>query len=219
MVPQLFAHPFAAYCQKVLIALYENDTPFAFRLLDPDHPDNLAALAELSPLGKFPVLFDDGLIIEESSIIIEHLGQRYPGEIELIPANEEDALDVRLFDRVCDAYVMTPMQKIVGDAIRTPETRDPTGVAEARATLDKAYIWLNTRLEPGTWASGWGFSLADCAAAPALFYADWVHAIPETLDTLRAYRARVLARPSVARSIDEARPYRHLFPPGAPDRD
>ncbi len=219
MARELFGHPFSSYTWKALIALYENETPFEFRMLGPEYPEDLTAFAAHAPLGKFPVLVDDGLIYEEASIIIEHLAQRYPGTVNLIPPDEDQALYMRLFDRVCDNYVMAPMQKIVGDAIRPPETRDAHGVAEARVLLDKAYAWLDARLEPDQWASGWGFTIADCAAAPSLFYADWVHPIPAALATLKRYRAQLLARPSVARCVEEARPYRHLFPPGAPDRD
>jgi glutathione S-transferase len=139
--------------------------------------------------------------------------------VKLIPENPASALDVRMMDRFFDNYVMTPMQKIVADHIRRPENRDPQGVAEAHRLLDTAYAWLDPTLYGREWASAEGFSLADCAAAPSLFYADWVHSIPESYPTLRAYRRRLLERPSFARAVDEARPYRKLFPPGAPDRD
>jgi glutathione S-transferase len=124
-----------------------------------------------------------------------------------------------MLDRFFDNYVMTPMQKIVGDVIRSPEARDPQGVAEARSTLDAAYRWIEGILPGRRWAAGEFFSLADCAAAPALFYADWVQEIGAEFPNLRGYRARLLARPSFARAVEEARPYRPLFPPGAPDRD
>jgi glutathione S-transferase len=124
-----------------------------------------------------------------------------------------------MLDRFFDNYVMTPMQKIVGDFIRRPEARDAQGVGEARATLDAAYRWIEGVLAARQWAAGEAFSLADCAAAPALFYADWVHEIGAEFPNLRAYRSRLLARPSFARAVEEARPYRPLFPPGAPDRD
>jgi len=219
MTLELFAHPFSSYCQKVLTALYENATPFTFRLLGPDDPDTSAEFAALWPIRRMPVLLDDGRPVVESSVIIEHLGLHHPGPMRLIPADPDAALAVRMLDRFCDNYVMTPMQKIVGDHLRPEDARDPHGVAEARALLDTAYRWLDGRLEHGSWAAGPHFTLADCAAAPALFYADWVHPIPAEHATLRGYRARLLDRPSFARAVDEARPYRPLFPPGAPDRD
>ena len=215
---ELFAHPLSSYCWKVLIALYENDTPFAYRRIGPDQPENGAALAAAWPLGKFPVLLDDARPVVESSIIIEHLQQRHPGAVRFIPADPDAALRVRLLDRLFDNHVMGQMQRVVNDALRPPERRDAIEVAEARAALDRAYAWLDPQLAGCTWAAG-DFSLADCAAAPALFYADWVHAIDPAHAHLRAYRARLLARPSVARAVDEARPYRALFPLGAPDRD
>ncbi len=124
-----------------------------------------------------------------------------------------------MMDRIFDNYVMTPMQRIVGDRLRPENARDPYGVNQAREMLDTTYAWLDRALAGRSWATGDAFTLADCAAAPALFYADWTHPIPESLGTLRAYRSRLLARPSFARAVDEARPFRPLFPLGAPDRD
>jgi glutathione S-transferase len=155
--------------------------------------------------------------IPEASVIIEYLGLHHPGPVRLIPEDPRAALEVRLLDRFFDNYVMTPMQKIVGDVIRPAEARDPHGVAEARKLLDTAYRWLDERMSNREWASG-AFSLADCAAAPSLFYADWVHPLQGWRNAL-GYRQRLLQRPSVARAVDEARPYRKLFPPGAPERD
>jgi glutathione S-transferase len=215
----LFAHPFSSYCQKVLIALYENATPFELRLLAPDDPRTAAEHAALWPLKRMPVLVDDGGTVVEASIIIEHLGLFHPGRVRLLPDDPRAALDVRMLDRFFDNYVMTPMQKIVSDYIRAPEDRDPSGVAGARETLDAAYAWLDDALAGREWAARDGFSLADCAAAPSLFYADWVHPIGAAHANVRAYRRRLLARPSFERAVDEARPYRPLFPPGAPDRD
>jgi glutathione S-transferase len=215
---ELFAHPFSSYCWKVLIALYENDTPFTYRQIGPDQPENSAALAASWPLGKFPVLLDDGQPVIESSIIIEHLQQRHPGAVRFLPADPDAALQVRLLDRIFDNHVMSQMQRVVNDALRRPERRDEIEVQEAKAALDKAYAWLDDYLDGRIWAAG-EFSLADCAAAPALFYADWVQEIDPAHLNLRAYRARLLVRPSVARAVDEARPYRAWFPPGAPDRD
>lgn len=218
MVLMLFAHPFASYCQKVLIALYENATPFTYRMLDPDHPDNGAELARLWPPAKFPLLVDGGRPVMESSTIIEYLHVHHAGPVSLIPDDPARAVEVRMMDRIFDNHVMTPMQRIVGDVLKPPERRDPADVAEAKAALDKIYGWLDTYLDGREWAAG-AFSLADCAAAPSLFYADWVQPNDGRFPALAAYRARLLARPSVARSVDEARPYRGFFPPGAPDRD
>jgi glutathione S-transferase len=219
MKPSLFAHPFASYCQKVLIALYENGTDFTYRKFGPEDPGAMTELAALWPLKKFPVLLDEGQTYVESSVIIEHLAIRYPGAVELIPKHRQGALEVRMMDRFFDNYVMTPMQRIVADFMRATSDRDPLGVKEARSLLDSAYGWLNGVMTNRAWASGADFSLADCAAAPSLFYSDWVHEIRDEFPQVRAYRARLLARPSVARTIDEARPYRQFFPPGAPDRD
>ena len=216
---QLYAHPFSSYSQKVLIALDENETPFTLRLLSSDNPKNGEEFAALWPLKRFPVLVDGAETIVESSIIIEHLELNHPGARPLLPAQPKEALPVRAMDRFFDNYVMTPMMRIVFDRIRTAEDRDPLGVAEARALLDTAYQWLDARLAGKEWACGGDFSMADCAAAPSLFYADWVHEIDAAFANTRAYRARLLARPSVARAVEAARPHRHLFPLGAPDRD
>ncbi len=218
MPPTLFSHPFSSYCQKALIALYENTTPFAYRKLDGSDPDAFAELAALWPIKKFPVLVDDGRPIPEATIIIEYLGVHYPGPVRLIPSDPAAAIEVRSLDRFFDNYIHTPMQKVVGDALRGGGEHDTKGVAEARATLDTAYAWLEQRMAHREWAAG-GFSLADCAAAPALFYADWAHPIGDRLVNVRRYRSRLMARPSFARAIDEARPYRKLFPLGTPDRD
>jgi len=217
MTLRLYAHPFSSYCQKVLIALYESGTPFEFRMLG-DEPAN-AELASLWPLKRFPVLVDGERTVVEASIIIEYLGLFHPGPVRLVPDDPRAALDVRMMDRFFDNYVMTPMQRIVADHMRAEVDRDPHGVAEARRMLDTAYAWLDYTMAGREWAAGDGFTMADCAAAPSLFYADWVHPIGMTHANARAYRARLLARPSFARAVDEARPYRAFFPPGAPDRD
>jgi glutathione S-transferase len=213
---ELYAHPFSSYCWKVLIPLYENGTPFTYRSLE--EAGNGAELARLWPIGKFPLLVDDGRPVMESSVIIEHLQRHHPGPVTFIPDGDA-ALEVRMLDRIFDNHVMGQMQRVVADAIRGPERHDPIEVGEAKAALQKVYAWLESWLEGREWAAAGAFSLADCAAAPALFYADWVDPIPEELTNLRAYRARLLARPSVARAVDEARPYRPYFPLGAPDRD
>jgi glutathione S-transferase len=219
MTLQLFAHPFSSYCQKVLIALYENHTPFTFRMLALGEDENGAEFAKLSPMQRMPLLVDKGRSVFESSIVIEYLELYHPGPVRLVPQDGDAALEVRKIDRVFDNYIMTPMQTIVFDFIRAPELRDAHGVAQARTMLDTAYAWLDGLMAARKWAAGDNFSLADCAAAPSLFYADWVHPIPEQLTDLRAYRTRLLARPSFARAVDEGRPFRSYFPPGAPDRD
>jgi glutathione S-transferase len=213
----LYAHPFSSYCQKVLVALYENRTPFTFRMLDGE--ESMAELAALWPLKRFPVLVDGDRTVMEASIIVEHLGLYHPGPVRLLPQDPRSALEVRIMDRFFDNYISTPQQKLVFDSIRAPEARDAQGVEEAKAMLGTAYAWLDGIMERRTWAAGDAFSLADCAAAPALFYADWSHPIAEAHSHVRAYRERLLARPSFARAVDEARPYRPLFPLGAPDRD
>ena len=213
----LYAHPFASYCWKPLIALYENETPFTYRSVE--DAAGWAELESLWPMKKFPLLRDGDATIVESSIIVEYLMRRYPGTTRMIPVNDDAALTVRFMDRFFDNYVMSPMQTLVSDRMRTQSERDAKGVADARRMLDVAYGWLESRLAPQGWACGNTFSLADCAAAPALFYADWVHPLDDRFAQVRAYRARVLAAPCVARVVAEARPYRKLFPQGAPERD
>ena len=213
----LYAHPFASYCWKPLIALYENATPFTYRLVE--DATGWAELESLWPIKKFPLLRDGDATIVESSIIVEYLMRRYPGTTRMIPVTDDAALTVRFMDRFFDNYVMSPMQTLVSDRLRTETERDAKGVADARKMLDVAYGWLEEQLTPRAWASGSTFSLADCSAAPALFYADWVHPIGDRFPGVLAYRGRVLARASVARVVDEARPFRKLFPQGAPERD
>jgi glutathione S-transferase len=219
MTLQLFAHPFSSYCQKALIAFYENDIAFTFRMLSPDEPANGAAFAALWPIGKFPLLRDRGHTVVEATSIIEHLHVHHRGPAPLIPDDPALAAQVRMMDRVFDNYVMTPQGKCVFDALRAPDERDPRGVADARAMLETSYAWLDGVMAGRQWAVGETFSLADAAAAPSLFYADWTHPIPPEHTSLHAYRRRLLARPSFARAVDEARPYRAFFPLGAPDRD
>ncbi|CAN5222926.1 glutathione S-transferase family protein [soil metagenome] len=216
---ELFAHPFSSYCQKALIALYEHEVPFRFRLLTPMDPATLEARRALWPLAKMPVLHDGNRVLVEASIIVEYVDQKHDGAQRLVPVDPVRALEVRMLDRVFDNYVMTPVQKIVGDRLRRDDAvRDPHGVTEARALLQASYRWLDTRIAGHEWIAG-GFSLADCAAAPSLFYAEWVEPIPADCAALRAYRARLLARPSMARCVEEAREFRPFFPGGAPDQD
>jgi len=217
MTLKLYAHPFSSYCQKVLIALYENDTPFDYRTLENEQANT--ELAALWPFKKFPVLVDAGRPVSESTIIIEHLQLFHPGPVRLIPDDAKHALDVRFMDRFFDIYVATPQQKVVFDSLCAPEIRDAHGVAEARKMLETAYAWLDKVIAEREWATGATFTLADCAAAPFLFYGDWTHAIDKQFANVHAYRQRLLARPSFKRAVDEARPFRSYFPLGAPDRD
>ncbi|HEU5286282.1 MAG TPA: glutathione S-transferase family protein [Sphingomicrobium sp.] len=215
---QLFAHPFSSYCQKVLIALWADGTGFEYRILDEQHPENMEELKRRWPFGLFPLLVDDGETVVETSPIIEHLQARHPGPNRWIP-DGEPGRRVRFLDRFFDLYVMTNMTRPVFDALRPEDQRDPYGVAQAMAQLRTAYDWLEANLGDGPWAAGEALTLADCAAAPSLFYADWVEEIGPARPKLAAYRARLLAHPTVARAVDEARPYRSFFPLGAPDRD
>jgi glutathione S-transferase len=202
-----------------MIALYENTTSFQLKMLGPETPENFDALKRLWPIAKFPVLEDNGTAIFEATSIIEYLAIQYPGPVQLIPHDPKLAFEVRQMDRVFDNYVMTPMEWIVHDARRAPEARDSQTVARGRSLLDTIYRWLDQRMAEREWSAGETFSLSDCAAAPSLVYADWAHPIAEEFRNLRAYRRRLLARPSFARAVDEARPYRQFFPLGAPDRD
>jgi glutathione S-transferase len=217
----LFVHPFSSYSWKALIAFHEKALPFAYRNIE--EPGAMDELRRHWPIGKFPVLIDDdgdgGAPVIEATTIIEYIDLRHYEVAPLIPANAIDALDVRFMDRIFDNHVMTPMQAIVNERIFDAANPDAGRTAKAAGALDTIYGWLDARLDGRDWACSSGFSLADCAAAPALFYADWVHPIPESRTALRAYRARLKARPTVARCIEEARSYRHYFPGGAPDRD
>ena len=215
----LYGHPFSSYTQKVLITLYENDTPFEFRCLGPDTPQHAAEWLKRWPLRKFPLLVDGERNVVETSIIIEYLQLAHPGPVRLLPDDPLSALDVRFMDRFFDLHVMSMVQHAVNGALTGVPAKRADALATATEKLELAYGWLEHYLAGRTWAAGDTFSLADCAAAPALFYADWTHPIGPQYPTVRAYRARLLARPSFARAVDEARSYRSLFPLGAPDRD
>lgn len=215
----IYGHPFSAYTQKVLIALYENDTSFEFRCLGQDTPQHSEEWLQRWPLREFPLLVDNGRSVVESSIIIEHLQLAHPGPARLLPEDPQAALEVRFLDRFFDLHVINAVQQAVHSALTGDLARRQDGLVRAREKLDLAYAWLEKKLEGRTWAAGADFTLADCAAAPSLFYADWTHQIPDAFSVLRAYRARLLDRPTFKRAVEEARPYRHLFPLGAPDRD
>ena len=213
----LFGHPFSSYTWKVLIPLYADGTEFEFRQV-PEDEANYAELKRLWPFGKFPLLVDNGEVIAETSCIIEHLQAHHRGANVWIPEGELGRR-VRFLDRFFDLYVQGNMQPTVNNAIRPEDKRDPYGAELGRNNLQIAYDWLETDLPEDGWAVGDSFTMADCAAAPALFYADWIEPIGDARPRLSAYRARLLAHPPVARAVDEARPYRHYFPLGAPNRD
>jgi glutathione S-transferase len=210
----LHFHPFASYCQKVLIALYENETPFEPVVVDLGDETSRAAFLAVWPIGKMPVLQDQatGRMIPESTIIIDYLDVHHPGRTRFVPADPDRARDTRLRDRFFDLYVMGPMQKIVGDRLRPAGSKDPFGVEEARAELRKSYQILEAEMASRTWATGDEFGLADCAAAPALFYADMVEPFRERHANLARYFERLMARPSFARVVAEAAYFMPNFP-------
>jgi len=210
----LWYHPLSSFCWKALIALYENDTPFTPNSVDLGNPAERAALLNLWPIGKFPVLRDDarGAIVPESSVIIEYLDRHYPGRTRFIPDNPELALQTRLRDRFYDLYVHLPMQKIMGDRLRPEANRDPHGVDEARAQLRTSYRMIEQQMAADSWAMGADFSLADCAALPPLFYGNMVEPFGDTNKNVTAYLERLKARPSVARVMREAEPYFNMVP-------
>ncbi|MEZ5777594.1 MAG: glutathione S-transferase family protein [Paracoccaceae bacterium] len=213
MVLTVYLHPFSSYCQKAKTAFYEKDVPFEAKLLDGSDPV-ASEFAALWPIGRFPVATDGDRLIFEATGIIEYLEILYPDSPRLVPENPA-AAEVRMWDRFFDNYISYPQQRMVYAAIgRDPD--DGEDCARWKAALETAYAILDRRMVGREWAAGGAFSLADCAAAPALLYADWTHPIAEGFGHLHAYRARLLARPSYARALDEARPYRHLFPLGAP---
>jgi glutathione S-transferase len=211
---KLYYHPLSSFCWKVLIALYENDTPFTAHSVDLGNASERAALLKLWPIGKFPVLRDDAQdrTIPESSIIIEYLDNQYPGRTRFIPADAKAALQTRLRDRFYDLYVHLPMQKVVGDRLRPEAGKDPHGVEEARARIQSCYGMIDREVATKTWATGETFSIADCAAAPALFYANMVAPFGDGHKNVIAYLDRLKARPSFARVIKEAEPYFAMFP-------
>lgn len=215
----VYGHRFSSYTQKVLLALYENATPFEFRGVGPDQPENTGEWLKLWPIRKFPVLVDGGRTVAETSIIIEYLDQHHPGPVRFLPDDPQAALEVRFLDRFFDLHVMEAAQHAVNGKLTGLEDRARDGLALAEEKLERSYAWLETELAGRDWAVGDAFTLADCAASPSLFYADWIHRISDSYPVLRAYRTRLLSRPAYARAVDEARQYRNLFPLGAPDRD
>lgn len=221
----LYGHKFSSYTWKALIPLYANGTDFEFREVGPDFPENTEFVADAHPAGKFPVLANGKATIIEATAIVEHLALHHPGAAPLIPSDRREAAVTRMLDRVFDNYVMASMQRVVSahfadsdnPGAGLAETPDAAEVEAGRAGLRRAYAWLERWLENNTLPPH--VSLVTCAAAPSLFYADWVEPIPADCPRLAALRAELLALPAVARCVDDARPYRAWFPPGAPDRD
>jgi glutathione S-transferase len=211
---KLYFHPLSSFCQKALVALYENDTPFEPMIVDLFDAKSSAALKAIWPIGRFPVLRDEAndRTVPESSIIIEYLDQHYPGRTRLVPADAELARQTRLQDRFYDLYVNVPMQKVVTDKLRPAGQNDPHGVEAARALLHTACDMIEREMAAKTWAMGDAFSMADCAAAPALFYANMVTPLGDTYPNAAAYLGRLMDRPSFARAIKEAQPYLAMVP-------
>jgi glutathione S-transferase len=212
----LYMHPLSSYCHKVLIALYENDTAFEPHTVDLGDPASRAAFVKIWPIGKFPVLVDDarGVTVPESTTIIEYLSHHYPGREPLVPQDEVLARQTRLRDRFFDLYVHNPMQRIVADRIRPANAKDPHGVEESKSLLRTAYAMIEQDMANQPWAMGDRFSMADCAAAPALFYADKVLPMAANWPNVAAYLERIKQRPSYVRVLAEAAPYFHMFPAG-----
>jgi glutathione S-transferase len=217
MTLALYGHPFSSYTWKTLIALYAADLEFDFRITDPDHPENVAVVHSAGPQGKFPVLRDGDVLLFEATSIIEYVSLHHAEPDMLVPSDPDTATMVRMIDRVFDNYVMGPMQDVVNEYIRDADNPDAARVAEARSRLDRSYAWLEGWLQH--YPADGRVTLIECAAAPSLFYADWVHPIPDALPRLREWRAHLLNLSPVSRCVEEARPYRAYFPLGAPDRD
>lgn len=217
MTLALYGHPFSSYTWKALIALYANDVEFEFRMVDPDHPENVALVQAAGPLGKFPVLKDGENLLFETTTIIEHIGRHHAGAGVLIPNDPDAAIKVRMLDRVFDNYVMGSMQIVVDEYICDRENPDVETVAKGRTRLEKTYAWLENWLP--SYQRTNEVTLIECAAAPSLFYADWVHPISNDFPSLKSWRGHLLRIPAVARCVEDARAYRAFFPLGAPDRD
>lgn len=214
MALKLYYHPLSSYCWKVLIALYEGGVAFEPELVDLQDPDARERFIRMTPLGKFPVLVDDEASkgFPESSIIIEYLANRFPAAAKLIPQDKDLALRVRLSDRFYDLYVHDKMQKIVGDRLRPEGKKDPDGVERARNELEIALALVDRDMAEGGWATGLTFTMADCAAAPALYYANQVAPFGDSHPGAARYLDRLMARPSFARVLSEAEPYFAMFP-------
>jgi glutathione S-transferase len=210
----LYYHPLSSFCHKALIALYENGTPFRGEIVDLMDEKATAAFRQIWPIGKFPVLRDEtrDALVPESSIVIEYLDRHYPGATRFLPNDADLARQTRFRDRFYDLHVMVPMQKIVTDTFRPEGRHDEYGVAEARQKLDVALGIVDRAMTGGGWAMGDTFTMADCAAAPALFYADRISPLGGRFDNVARYLGRLRERPSYARVLREAEPYFKLFP-------
>jgi glutathione S-transferase len=209
----LYMHPLSSYCHKALIAFYENDTPFKAQSVDLGNETERENLRRLWPLAKFPLLRDEatGRTIPESTMIIEYLAQHYPGRSELVPEDPELAWQVRFADRFYDLHVHAHMQRIVFDRVRPDGKQDPFIIEMARANLRTAYEMIDNDMQSKTWVLGDTYTMADCAASPALFYA--ARLVPfDQYKNLSAYFARLLERPSYARVLREAEPFMKMFP-------
>jgi glutathione S-transferase len=211
---KLYFHPLSSFCQKVLVALYENDTPFEPQIVDLGDEASSAEFKRIWPIGKFPVLRDEAKdrTVPESSIIIEYLVQHYPGRTQLVPADADLARQTRFRDRFYDLHVHEPMQKVVGDRLRPAASKDPYGVEQAKTRLQTAYGMIEQDMATKSWAMGDAFSMADCAAAPSLFYANLVMPFGDTHRNVARYFGRLMERPAFARAVKEAQPYFHMFP-------
>jgi glutathione S-transferase len=212
MALALHYHPLSSYCWKVLIALYELGVPFEPEFVNPGDPASRAAFLALWPTGKMPLLMDGDRVVPETSIIIEYLDQHHAGPRPLLPRDAETLLEARLWDRLFDLYVMTPLQAFVDDRLRPADKRDPLAVETARKTLTRSYAMIERHMEGRVWAAGPDFSLADCAAMPSLFYASTLVPIAEEQANLRAYLDRLIERPSAARALAEAMPWFQYYP-------
>lgn len=214
MTLRLYMHPLSSYCWKTLIALYETGVPFEQDIVDLQNPEERERFVQMTPLGKFPVIVDEdnGKAFPESSIIIEYLAMKYPAAARLLPADKDLALRVRLSDRFYDLYVHDKMQRIVGDRIRPADQKDPAGVARMHAELEIALALVDRDMAAGGWATGLTFTMADCAAAPALYYANQVAPFGDNHPGAARYLERLMARPSFARVLEEAAPYFAMFP-------
>ncbi|MBZ9704826.1 MULTISPECIES: glutathione S-transferase family protein [unclassified Mesorhizobium] len=210
----LHYHPLASFCWKPLIALYENGTPFASVIVDLGDEQSRAAFLKIAPWGKMPALRDDARdrTVLESTLVIEYLAAHYPGPVDLVPADIDLAIAVRQADRFYDLYVQEPMQKIVGDRLRPERRTDPFGVEQARDQLRNSYAIIEQEMASRNWAVGDAFTMADCAASPALFYANKVEPFGDRYPAVSRYHDRLLQRPAFAQVIEEAQPYFKLFP-------
>jgi glutathione S-transferase len=214
MTLKLHYHPLSSYCHKVLIALYENETPFEPVFVDLGDAASRAAFLKVWPIGKFPVIEDTSRnwVVPESSIVIEYLQQHYPGKTRFIPGDADLARQVRMRDRFFDLHIHTPLQKVIGDALRAADKKDPYGVEQAISSMRLALRMVEEDIGSKTWLMGDAFTLADCSAAPALFYSNRIVPLATEFPGTETYLKRLMERPSYTRTLKEAEPYLHLVP-------